>query len=739
VLLCFPPSIRKVIITEVTNYLYQSSTVAGMSTNSSSAASTPTALATSLASGNFGGAAYAVSATTPTGLGSDGLQCLNSLFHVRWMMEIVGQAFTLPLEDINVASNAAAIYIQWLVEPNKRPLAIQKADYETRQWFLQTLFRHISLVFQAKKVDGVGAAKPLLATLASKHVELCKLMLRTLSQTAMSSSLITDQESCSALSGTSWKVLLRVLLGVTDFLLQKPIQPYCYLSEELGEQLLSILMELWMRSQIFSSELWTLLKTLYPRWTHRMIAVTQWSAVSLALTQRVTKILYGQGTSAVVYTVHSNLVTLDLSDQYAVYAWHQVLHIIGSPNGMNPQVFFRSVLGMEKLVQVFHSIGNTDNAGALQRCFPDGNTILHLFGSWLFEAVNRDALDCAEGRAQAFGVLCRVFSHPQRRNPFLATYLHQFYAAVIEGLKGDLLSLVFIVVNCEDIFALQIPGVRILVAPFVKSLRRIIPKLEKPLRVSLNLDDLRRACYKLLCTIFGFCDHFGNALVRCLSPSLEGPTVQSIEDAETPRTPQKAGDEEFVSQLKTLYRPILGHLEMESGSLSHARYWILEMLVSSFLGEKDSGNLRYLINSLTSFTIDDAHQTPGIAAMIVDLLTAQLCAGKWSVDVCLVALESLCQFSTLESVVSKQDPKAVRRLVISLCEYSHTLISRNNLSVLLKPIISTLDCLLDWIIGTDSCSLWFSSDTECQSAVINLFTRTLLYGREFGKPTPRRL
>jgi hypothetical protein len=544
VLMCFPPPIRRVIITEATNFLYQSSAVAGMTTGSSSATSTPTAMSTSLTAGNFGGAAYTVSALTPTGSGTDGFQSLSTLFHVRWVMEIIGQAFTLPLEDITVINNATAIYIQWLVEPTKRPLVIQKADYETQQWFLQTLFRHMSLLFNAKKVDGAGAAKPLLATLASKHVELCKLVLRTLSQVANVSPYdAMDNDHDPIMSSTTWKILLRVLLGAS------------YLSEELGEHLLSTLMELWLRSQIFSTELWNSLKLFYPRWTHRMLAITQWSAVSLALTQRVTKILYGQGTFAVVYTVHSNLVTLELSDQFAVYAWHQVIHLAGSPNDKNPQIFFRSVLGMEKLVQVFHSIGNVDNSGALERLFPDGNTILHIVGSWLFDAVSRDSPGCAEGRAQAFGVLCRIVSHPQNRHPFLATYLHQFYAAIIDGLKGDLLSLVFIIVNCEDIFALGLPGVRILVAPFVMALRRIIPNLEKPLRVSLNLDDLRRACYKLLCTIFGFCDHFSAVMLsspkHTTEMTSEGLTQPIGESSSLEKG--KAPTVKFIEELKSIY------------------------------------------------------------------------------------------------------------------------------------------------------------------------------------------
>lgn len=744
------------IITEVTNFLYQSSTVAGMNATSSSAASTPTALASSLAASNVGGAAYnTVSAMTPTGPATmEGLGSLNTMFHVRWVMEIVGQAFSFPLEDINVVCNAAAIYIQWLVEPTKRPPVIQRADDETQQQFIQALFRHVSLLFKPKKVDGVGAAKPLLATMASKHVDLCKLMLRTLSQVAVASA-----SKAGALDGTlvfttsTWKVLLRMLLGITDYLLKMPSQPYCYLPEELGEQLLSTFVELWLRSQIFSASLWRALKSLYPRWTHRMLAVTQWNAVSLALTQRINKILYGQGTNAVVYTVYSNLVTLELSNQYAVYAWHQVLHLIGKPDNLSPQIFFRSVLGIEKLVQIFHSIGHSSqDGGIIERHFPDGNTILHLFGSWLFDAVSRDSSECAEGRAQAFGILCRIFSRPQRRSPFLATYLYQFYSAVIEGLKGDLLSLVFIIVNCEDIFALGLPGVRILIAPLVSALRRIIPNLEKQLRVSLNMDDLRRACYKLLCTMFSFCDHFGQASVRTIdsvglyglqtiTPSNGGelaPAKQIGSPAKSDMhlslsspasTSALATNEHSYSYaLKKVYQVDNNQVALTGGYLFNIRYWIMDTLMASFISETDPGNLRYLINSLTSFAIDDAKRSPKIISLLVRLFEEQLCLTKWPVDVSLVAIESLRQLAPFKDEVICDSTQDVSKLVVSLCGLVQALIARNNLPTFFKLISSLFDCILDWIFGVSLGSNWFSTDLDCQAAVVHVFTRAIVHG-----------
>lgn len=38
----------------------------------------------------------------------------------------------------------------------------------------------------------------------------------------------------------------------------------------------------------------------------------------------------------------------------------------------------------------------------------------------------------AQGKAEALGILCRIFCTPQRRHPFLRTYLERFYTAIKE-------------------------------------------------------------------------------------------------------------------------------------------------------------------------------------------------------------------------------------------------------------------------------------------------------------------
>ena len=167
--------------------------------------------------------------------------------------------------------------------------------------------------------------------------------------------------------------------------------------------------------------------------------------------------------------------------------------------------------GTARLVDSFLAVdsgGSYDPAAELPAPMaPDGNTLLHIFGAWLFKgashpgdsayasrlrgAVVRRAatltssafahFSCAprfeSGRAVALGTLCRIFSAPQRRTPFLRTYLEQFYACVARGARGEPPSLVAMLVNSEHLFMTQTEGVITVVPDFVVGLRRVLPKV----------------------------------------------------------------------------------------------------------------------------------------------------------------------------------------------------------------------------------------------------------------------
>lgn len=228
--------------------------------------------------------------------------------HVKWYMEVLGQGFSLPLEDMEITSNDVSIYAQWLLEAPMRPAAVVNGGLE--QEFYQIIFHQLSLLFQPRVAPGhspsataptfrhpttsnnnpsMGAnptsagrpssfnlgmlpvnphtnmvplpptsaapssshhvsataaaasnaaatnIKETLSQLIHRHIELCK---KTLTILAMAGRRLD-------LSLDTWRVLLKVMLGISDYLLKEPMGDAAMpgipnMSDELCEHLLRV-------------------------------------------------------------------------------------------------------------------------------------------------------------------------------------------------------------------------------------------------------------------------------------------------------------------------------------------------------------------------------------------------------------------------------------------------------------------------------------------------------------------
>lgn len=192
---------------------------------------------------------------------------------------------------------------------------------------------------------------------------------------------------------------------------------------------------------------------------------------------------------------------------------------------------------------------------------PKCNSILHLFGEWLFEAafIGTDGwsqnlpqptgaskrpssilvdgpsslqdtiadvpsslvIDRYEsGRAEAMGALCRIFCAKKTGEDILPIYLARFYQAMYHGLKtnenkecGE--TLASILLNSADLFRLDLDGVQVLVPIVLSALEVVLP--EKDLRLktnSVSKIELRRASINLLISMLALPLHFQNLSIR---------------------------------------------------------------------------------------------------------------------------------------------------------------------------------------------------------------------------------
>ncbi|XP_066140830.1 ral GTPase-activating protein subunit beta isoform X3 [Euwallacea fornicatus] len=213
---------------------------------------------------------------------------------------------------------------------------------------------------------------------------------------------------------------------------------------------------------------------------------------------------------------------------------------------------------------------------------PKCNTILHLFGEWLFEAAfigcdlhsqhsrqssgsfqrpnsmviesgksslsfsQPSSLSEAEippgltidkyesGKAEALGTLCRIFCAKKTGEEILPVYLARFYLAISQGLKSGSSSkecgdcMVAILMNSTEIFSLDLDGVRTLIPAYVSALEIVLPDKDLKLSNNVNKVELRRAAIHLLLSFLVLPLHFQNCPIKELCSAANGDKAASF-------------------------------------------------------------------------------------------------------------------------------------------------------------------------------------------------------------------
>ncbi|KAJ8257305.1 hypothetical protein GJAV_G00184170 [Gymnothorax javanicus] len=194
---------------------------------------------------------------------------------------------------------------------------------------------------------------------------------------------------------------------------------------------------------------------------------------------------------------------------------------------------------------------------------PKVNSILNLFGQWLFDAalvhcklyngINKDhsmtalaspagvelrrkgsrlsadspvvsnpLFDAHEfpnnyeaGRAEACGTLCRIFCSKRTGEEILSVYLSRFYMVLIQGLQisdsASLPVLASIILNSSALFCADLKGVNLVAPYFLSALETILPDRElSRFKGFVNPVELRRSSISILLSMLPLPLHFGN-------------------------------------------------------------------------------------------------------------------------------------------------------------------------------------------------------------------------------------
>ncbi|PKC74810.1 hypothetical protein RhiirA1_510253 [Rhizophagus irregularis] len=660
-------------------------------------------------------------------------------------MEAIGQGFALPLEEMGITSHSKELYSQWLFEPNFRPAAIRDATGRPEeQEFWQTIFHHYSLLFQPRTPSSNAPSvsstpttpgfptsvnqAPSHITYLQRHIELCKGVLIVLT---MAGRTLGPQ-----FSEETWLVLLKVVLGITDCLLRELIisegnpekKTASIMADDLCEHLLRVLFELWLRSKIRKVEMWDIFKKCFNQWTHRQQSILQWNATTLALTQRVVRLLYGQkeGAEMVNISVGGYNVGLDLPADFVYFAWYRMVYLINNPCTLPSTNFILALSGIGRIIESFQTIGQTsvqkvaqkDIEGSLMS-IPDGNTILHMFGSWLFQAcsINRTDLGAKQGRAEAYGILCRIFCLPQRREKFLRNYVTQFYQALIIGLRTDS-CLPVILINTTSLFATELEGVRMMVPDFVVGIKMILPKLAPNFETDIPLDELRLAAIRVASTIMCLPNHFEKVSLRAnwnVGLHQNGDKLVNNDP-----------DEIVVNELiRVLYSEEDNRGDTNDKNSTEPfttlKFYILELLLTSLKTERSSYNLRYILHLINVYVVEDVAFCPGLVGLVVKSIQEKVLTMNLPSDVTLYAFDVLKDFVGLYEYVQRDSKNCARELVLAFSRYIDMMLSGGygGLSLTYYLVERAYDCMMRWILVGQ----WIVGDRDCHEAVIATISR----------------
>ncbi|XP_015834574.2 ral GTPase-activating protein subunit beta isoform X5 [Tribolium castaneum] len=386
---------------------------------------------------------------------------------------------------------------------------------------------------------------------------------------------------------------------------------------------------------------------------------------------------------------------------------------------------------------------------------PRCNSILHLFGEWLFEAAflgcdlhNRQTHDQNKrpssvlmesysqpssisdipsltidkyegGKAEALGTLCRIMCAKKTGEEILPVYLARFYLAVQQGLKapnrecGE--TMVAILMNSSDLFRLDLDGIRVLIPVFITALEIVLPDKDLKLNSNVSKIELRRASIHLLSSMLVLPLHFQNVVIKELISS---------GFSERPVT--------FAQLKPRLMNLVMNALQIETDPQN------THMLLGSlFLCVQDS-SIYEKVEQVTQPPTDTSSNllsSDSAHALFVraTYLVCHRLISSWKTDlnVSLAALELLSGLARIH--IKESDAMECKRAVKWLCDYIVSQCSR-------PPPAHSKDLHSTIVAAFQCCSVWLLEhpyllrDKDCLTTVLEVAELGVSGTKSIGKP-----
>jgi hypothetical protein len=407
--------------------------------------------------------------------------------HMRSLMEIVGQAFDLPFEEdgTNVVASSLDVYRLWLCSATYQPSPVR----EDPEFFTSRMLRHISMVFRPR----TGAI--------DRHIQIGRKALDVYAQVA--------KEAGPLFSAETWLEFLKLYLAVADSLLSQAVDAVP-LADRLQGHVLRVLFEIWFLSGNQNEDVWGIFKSLFVNWRHRLATITAWTAVLFALVQRVIGITYGTavGAASVTFAVGDQTVVLEMEDDHVMYLMYRVLHLVGDMETIkDPGIYNEAIRGLGFLMTALINVQSKVKGRGV--VVPDGNTILHLLGPHMLEAITHFPRKMDHGKATAVEAVCKLFLRKANQTDFHNRYLAMFYHGLEAALKsgsGHLLSVVL--TQCVRLFGSNFRGVNILMPSFVAAVTNVLSCKTQIQGVFGSMSLLRRSSLTLVMQLMCWPNHY---------------------------------------------------------------------------------------------------------------------------------------------------------------------------------------------------------------------------------------
>nr|XP_008192867.1 PREDICTED: ral GTPase-activating protein subunit beta isoform X4 [Tribolium castaneum] len=762
---------------------------------------------------------------------------------VQWCMEVLCFGLSLPLSEHEAIKDCVNVYCEWLSALLSPKVCVPQPIVEDPNVYARKIIAHLHYLFIPRKGEGIDTI--------NRQAVLCHRVLRTLQQIAHESKLL-ERETWEALllfllaindtllspptvkDDVADQLCERVLSVLFEIWLIACAQ--CFPSPPLWKTLRECCMN-W-RHRVALIEQWNRVNLVL---TSKVLAFMYGPGFPELKIGDDDLITHGMSNECIAQSWYRFLNTIgnpiSLTKPEVISQTQKFLQFAISTDNVNdpcqhpclqalPLIFLKAIKGIAGQVDAFLGIpkssliglttsrssvvatASAPNSGPssassassltsfgvetrnpLAPGRPRCNSILHLFGEWLFEAAflgcdlhNRQTHDQNKrpssvlmesysqpssisdipsltidkyegGKAEALGTLCRIMCAKKTGEEILPVYLARFYLAVQQGLKapnrecGE--TMVAILMNSSDLFRLDLDGIRVLIPVFITALEIVLPDKDLKLNSNVSKIELRRASIHLLSSMLVLPLHFQNVVIKelissgfserpvtfaQLKPRLMNLVMNALQIETDPQnTHMLLGSLFLCVQDSSIYEKVeqvtQPPTDTSSNLLSSASDTASTMSMASSYDRSTSPEHFGPVDSYDLMPIDSAHALFVRATYLV--CHRLISSWKTDLNVSLAALELLSGLARIH--IKESDAMECKRAVKWLCDYIVSQCSR-------PPPAHSKDLHSTIVAAFQCCSVWLLEhpyllrDKDCLTTVLEVAELGVSGTKSIGKP-----